>query len=93
MKFANYCRLCSDQSGQPAAVRHHLRRQPGGGGQREHDERRGGLHGRRQDHRQRPDYVQVKQGQRSLDRTPAGFIVFISFKIPLCGISGVSQST
>lgn len=50
---------CLDQSGQPAPVWNHLRRQPGGGGQGEHDERRGGLHGRRQDHRQRPDDVQV----------------------------------
>lgn len=33
------------QPGQPAAVRHHLRGQPGGGGQGEHHERRGGLHG------------------------------------------------
>lgn len=50
---------CLDQSGQPAPVWNHLRRQPGGGGQGEHDECRGGLHGRRQDHRQRPDDVQV----------------------------------
>lgn len=47
------------QLGQPPAVWHNLRRQFGGRGQREHNERRGGLHGRRQDHCQCPDYVQV----------------------------------
>eukprot|EP00075_Anas_platyrhynchos_P037728 XP_027326981.1 potassium channel subfamily T member 1 isoform X8 [Anas platyrhynchos] len=51
--------LGTAQPGQLAAVRHHLRRQPGGGGQGEHDERGGGLHGRCQDDRQRPDHVQA----------------------------------
>lgn len=55
-----------DQLGQPASVRHHLRRQPGGRGQGEHHERRGGLHGGRQDHRQRADHVQVTR------RAPSG---------------------
>lgn len=54
--------LGTAQPGQLAAVRHHLRRQPGGGGQGEHDERGGGLHGRCQDDRQRPDHVQVGGG-------------------------------
>lgn len=49
------------QLGQPAPVWHNLRRQPGGCGQGEHHECWGGLHGRCQDHRQRPDDVQVKQ--------------------------------
>lgn len=53
------------QLGQPAPVWHNLRRQPGGCGQGEHHERRGGLHGRRQDHCQRPDDVQVKQNVAS----------------------------
>lgn len=50
---------CVTQPGQPAAVWHHLRRQPGRRGQREHHERRGGLHGGRQNHCQRADDVQV----------------------------------
>lgn len=51
----------SPQPGQPAAVRRHLRGQSGGGGQGEHHECRGGLHGRRQDHRQRADDVPVRR--------------------------------
>lgn len=37
-----------------------LRCRHGGGGQGEHHERRGGLHGRRQDHRERADPLQVR---------------------------------
>lgn len=47
------------QLGQPPPVWYNLRRQLGGCGQGKHHERRGGLHGRRQDHCQCPDYVQV----------------------------------
>lgn len=49
----------ADQSGQFAAMWSHFRRHHGGGGQRELHDRRGGLHGRREDHRQRPDPLQV----------------------------------
>lgn len=47
------------QPRQPAAVRGDFRQHHGGGGQGELHDRRGGLHGRRQDHRQRPDALQV----------------------------------
>lgn len=52
--------LWMDQLRQPSPVWDNLRRQLGGCGQGEHHECWGGLHGRRQDHRQCPDYVQVK---------------------------------
>lgn len=50
------------QFGQPAPVWDNLRWQPGGCGQGKHHERRGRLHGGRQNHRQRPDHVQVTDG-------------------------------
>lgn len=40
-------------------MRGDFRQHHGGGGQGELHDRRGGLHGRREDHRQRPDALQV----------------------------------
>lgn len=49
----------SSQPGQFAAMRSDVREHHGGGRQGELHDRRGGLHGRRKDHRQRPDPLQV----------------------------------